>query len=153
MQLLSEREKVKKAVGELVNPDGIDLYSTPDLLMATAAFMQQAGQLKYVGDFNDVERHDWLTEEIEEYDLAWMHENEVEMVDGLLDIIVIAWGTLLQRYGVEWTRALANEVARSNLDKVGPGMTIREDGKVQKPADWRPPDIAGVLAAFRAANG
>lgn len=125
---------------------------THDLLTATFAFMQRAGQLEKIGDFNHLERHEWLKEEWNEYVTAVVKRDEVEMIDGLLDIIVIAWGTLLQRYGDQWTTLFANEVARSNLDKVGPGMTRRPDGKVQKPADWRGPDIAGVLAAFKSVN-
>lgn len=128
------------------------LHRSPDLLLGTTAFMQAAGQLDEIGDFNEKERHEWLKEEWNEYVKAIVKGDEVEMVDGLLDIMVVAWGTLLQRYGYEWTRALAHEVTRSNLDKVGPGMTRRADGKVQKPEDWQGPDIAGVLTRFYAAN-
>ncbi|PFG43015.1 putative HAD superfamily Cof-like phosphohydrolase [Isoptericola jiangsuensis] len=40
------------------------------------------------------------------------------------------------------------EVHASNLAKLGPDGTAvrRADGKVLKPAGWRPPDVAGVLA-------
>lgn len=143
---------MKRSADSLIPPLGVAIHDTPDLLMATTAFMQAAGQLDHVGDFNADERHDWLKEEINEYIRAVVNKDEAEMVDGLLDIIVIAWGTLLQRYGYEWARLLANEVARSNMDKVGPGMTRREDGKVQKPADWKPPRIAEVLASFYSVN-
>lgn len=124
----------------------------PDLLMATTIFMIRAGQLSEVGDFNEQERHAWLEEEWQEYVIARAGEDEALMIDGLLDIIVIAWGTLIQRYGEQWARVFANEVARSNLDKVGSNMTKRPDGKVQKPDGWVAPRIEEVLAAFRKAN-
>lgn len=152
MRLPGRERIVEIEASNLIPPVGHNIHAQPDLLMATTAFMQKAGQLDRIGDFNADERHSWLKEEINEYMKARSEGDEVEMVDGLLDIIVIAWGTLLQRYGYEWARMLANEVARSNLDKVGPGMIVREDGKVQKPEDWRGPNIMGVLAAFRAAN-
>lgn len=123
-----------------------------DLLISTTMFMIRAGQLNEVGDFNDEARHRWLEEEWQEYVIARAGEDEIEIIDGLLDIIVIAWGTLVQRYGEEWARVFAHEVSRSNLDKVGPGMTMRPDGKVQKPDDWVGPRIKEALAAFRSAN-
>ncbi|MEG3613824.1 phosphoribosyl-ATP diphosphatase [Isoptericola haloaureus] len=49
------------------------------------------------------------------------------------------------------------EIHASNLAKLGPDGTAvrRADGKVLKPAGWRPPDVAGVLAAagFRRVGG
>lgn len=119
-----------------------------DLLTATQNFMWQADQLDYVGDFNASERDAWLREEYKEYLKALADGNEAEMVDGLLDIIVIAWGTILQRYGPGWAEILANEVARSNLEKIEGGVIRREDGKIQKPEGWEPPRIKEILEEF-----
>lgn len=124
----------------------------PNLLDATETFMWKANQLNTI-DWTDDEvralRVKLLREEFEEYlDDGEDCDDLVETVDGLLDIIVIAWGSLLAYVGPVRAQAAAAEVARSNLAKViGPGLPIfREDGKVLKPAGWTPPDIAGAIA-------
>ena len=40
-----------------------------------------------------------------------------------------------------------DEVARSNLQKIGPDGKVhkREDGKVMKPEGWTPPDIKSLF--------
>lgn len=128
-----------------------------NILDATEEFMRQAGQLHQplIDIVDDTFPHDDLrhlrlklmVEEWSEYIHA-EHDNDlIETVDGLLDIIVIAWGTLLAYVGPERAKAAAGEVARSNLDKVNrPGLPIfREDGKILKPEGWQPPDITGAL--------
>lgn len=93
-------------------------------------------------------RRELLREEYKEYRDGEVANDIVEIVDGLLDTIVIAWGTLLAYVGEGKARAAAAQVARSNLSKVdgslGP-IVRREDGKLLKPEGWTPPDIAGVL--------
>lgn len=93
-------------------------------------------------------RKDLLREEVKEYFDAEDGNDLIEVVDGLLDIIVIAWGTLLSYVGEDRARLAAHEVARSNLSKVdgslGP-IVRRTDGKVLKPEGWTGPDILGAL--------
>lgn len=76
-------------------------------------------------------------------------DNPVEILDGLLDVIVIAWGTGLAYFGKELMEAAAAEVVRSNLSKVdgtlGPIVRRESDGKVLKPEGWRAPQIGRVL--------
>jgi predicted HAD superfamily Cof-like phosphohydrolase len=93
-------------------------------------------------------RMDLLAEEYSEYVNAERRDDLVEVVDGLLDVIVIAWGTLITYLGEDRAKAAAAEVVRSNLEKViGEGLPIfRADGKVLKPEGWTPPDIAGAIA-------
>ena len=67
----------------------------------------------------------------------------VEIVDGALDSKVIATGTLIS-CGVADV-SLQEACDLNNLDKFGPGHTIREDGKLIKPPDHRPPDILALL--------
>ena len=71
-----------------------------------------------------------------------------EIADGLADIIVIAWGTLLTYFGEDAAIAICREVWSTNLAKVdgslGP-IQRRADGKLLKPPGWTPPDIASVL--------
>jgi hypothetical protein len=129
----------------------------PNLLDGTQYFMELAGQIRHPilepgsnwTDTDRVLRQDLLREEFKEYWCAEMDEDHVEIVDGLLDIIVIAWGTLLNYIGPEKAEAAAAEVVRSNLSKVdgslGP-IIRRDDGKVLKPEGWTPPDIEGVLS-------
>lgn len=72
----------------------------------------------------------------------------VEIADGLADVIVIAWGTLLAYFGEACATAICREVWSSNLSKVDGSMgpiVRREDGKLLKPEGWTPPNIAEVL--------
>jgi predicted HAD superfamily Cof-like phosphohydrolase len=68
----------------------------------------------------------------------------VAQADGLADTIVIALGT--SAAGGFIMAPIFNEVMDANDRKVGSGATVRHDGKLLKPADWRGPDIAAVLA-------
>lgn len=89
--------------------------------------------------------------EVGEYLDAELNNDIVEIVDGLLDIMVIAWGTLLTYVGPEVASLCAYEVARSNLDKIvedgnGNATVIkRPDGKILKPKGWVGPEIEGIL--------
>ena len=126
-----------------------------NILDATEQFMRAAGQLDDPPEFGDsgdplrVLRRTLLDEEVEEYyDKGEFLDDPVETLDGLLDIIVIAWGTALAYFGPEKAKAAAAEVVRSNMSKIdgtlGP-MIKREDGKVLKPEGWTSPDIAGII--------
>jgi len=71
------------------------------------------------------------------------------------DIVELADGLGDSDYVNEWTRCefgldggpIADEIQRSNMAKFGPGRSLDEGGKVQKPPGWTPPDIAAVLRA------
>lgn len=69
----------------------------------------------------------------------------VKLVDAMADMDYVVEGTRLE-CGVDGG-PVAEEVHRSNMAKFGPGSRRREDGKVLKPPDWKPPDIKGVLRA------
>lgn len=126
-----------------------------DLLSGTQEFMKLCGQL----DHSPKRRH-WddevqrefrlglLLEEVREYQDAVVVEDFTEAVDGLLDVIVIAWGTLLDMLEPEQVERVVYEVVRSNLQKVDGSLGAllkREDGKVMKPEGWTPPNIEKVL--------
>lgn len=127
----------------------------PNILTGTQLFMEAAGQLDTIGfpeDYHDNVRQlrrTLVDEEFCEFLDAEIDNDLVKVVDGLLDTIVTAWGTILKYVGPEKARAAADEVVRSNLSKIdgslGP-ILRREDGKIQKPEGWTPPDIARVLA-------
>lgn len=82
-----------------------------------------------------------LAEECKETIEAAEHGDLAGAIDGLCDLIYVAYGAAL-----EWGVDLApfwDEVQRSNMAKVG--GPVRADGKRLKPEGWEPPDIAGVL--------
>ena len=66
----------------------------------------------------------------------------VEVIDGCCDISVVTIGTLIS-CGVPDESFLV-EVDQNNLDKVKNG-TIRDDGKLIKPKDHKPPRIQEIL--------
>lgn len=123
-----------------------------NLLSGTTDFMRLAGQLgepefsPLLAEKTRQLRRTLLAEEMQEYRDAEFRNDRVEVVDGLLDVIVVAWGTLLAYVGEEKAKAAANEVVRSNLAKVIDGVKLRGDGKVIKPEGWQAPDIAGAIA-------
>ena len=85
-----------------------------------------------------------LKEEVWEYMDGESFNDLVEVADAIADIIYIACGTAVS-YGIPLDSLFA-EVHRSNMAKLVDGKVIRrEDGKIQKPADWTAPDVKGVL--------
>ena len=75
---------------------------------------------------------------------ARLAPNLPEIADALGDIDYVVAGTRLQ-LGIRGT-AVANVIHASNMSKAPGGVVKRDEfGKVQKPDDWTPPDIASVL--------
>lgn len=90
-------------------------------------------------------RRDLLREEHEEYVVAELDHDLVEVADALADIVYIAYGTALA-YGIDLD-AVINEVHRSNMTKLQDGRPVyRNDGKVLKGPGYEPPRIAEVLS-------
>lgn len=69
----------------------------------------------------------------------------VEVADGCADIAVVTTGTL-SACGIQDT-LLQEEVDNNNLAKFAPGHYIDEGGKLIKPPNHTPPDIAAILLA------
>lgn len=67
----------------------------------------------------------------------------VKTVDGCFDTMVVTTGTL-SACGVPDLRG-QRIVDENNLAKFGPGHTIREDGKLVKPPNHKPPDLGQYL--------
>ena len=79
-------------------------------------------------------------------------ENKAEFVDGAIDTIyVVLWSLLKLGVPVD---AVFEEVQRSNMAKLQPDGTClkNEAGKVQKPADWTPPNIHQILVDHQVAG-
>lgn len=125
-----------------------------NLLNGTELFMRLAKQLEHnpIDHWNDLEQREFrfnlLESEFKEYRDALLAGDKVEVVDGLLDIIVIAWGTLLDMLPRKQVLIAEGEVVQSNLSKVdgtfGP-TRFRDDGKVLKPEGWKPPNIEKAI--------
>lgn len=83
-------------------------------------------------------RRDFLLEEIQEADEAYSAEEMHEVVDGLVDLVYVALGTLLEM-GVPPDFPF-DAVHEANMKKER-GMTKRGEGKdAIKPEGWLPPD-------------
>jgi hypothetical protein len=84
-----------------------------------------------------------MAEEYGEFLTATTFSDEVETLDACMDLIWVTLGFCIHKgYDIEgaW-----NEVARSNMAKVDPEtgkVKRRSDGKILKPADWTPPNLA-----------
>lgn len=121
---------------------------------STELFMRAAGQLKEVGfpaDVTDPLRHlrvKLLAEEASETFLAESVNDEVGVADGLADVIVIAYGSMLAYWGPVKANEILGEVARSNLSKIVDGKVLRrDDGKILKPDTYSAPDIRSIIKA------
>jgi len=70
----------------------------------------------------------------------------VEQLDALIDILVVTMGAI--RAGGFDGAGAWQEVMRTNFAKIDPDtgkVHKREDGKVLKPADWSPPNLAKFI--------
>lgn len=87
-----------------------------------------------------------IEEEVAELAAAARAGDVVGVADALADIVYVAYGTA-HVYGIDLD-AVLDEVHASNMTKLGAdGRPVRRaDGKVLKGPDYRPPDIAAVLA-------
>ncbi len=126
-----------------------------DFIGDQARFMRACGQT--VGDKNNRQCEMYellLTEEVQERAEAIEFDDDVEEFDADLDILVVHIGRMLSRWHPNMIQAGWREVMRSNMSKCVPdgngGMTVikREDGKVQKPDSYSPPDLAAIMRGF-----
>lgn len=81
----------------------------------------------------------------EKFRCSQSFENMAEMVDGACDLIyVVLWAML--KFNIPFDACFA-AVQRSNMAKLQDDGTVlkNEHGKVQKPANWTPPDIHSIL--------
>lgn len=91
-------------------------------------------------------RRNLLLEEVQEYVDADNENDVVSLVDGLIDIVYIVQGTLVE-LGVDFQECW-DEVHSSNMTKIDPEtgkVEKREDGKILKPPSYRRPDLRSVV--------
>ena len=87
-----------------------------------------------------------LAEEVEEYAEAARAGDMVEILDALADIGYILAGTIINHGMQDIYDDAFDEVHRSNMAKLVDGKVHRrDDGKVMKPDDWQPPNLAQFL--------
>ena len=109
-----------------------------------ARFMDAVGHVEVTDEQQNL-YWNLIGEEHGELVHARLTANRKEELDAILDTIWVLIGYGLSRgYDLEcgW-----REVARSNLDKIGPDGHVhrRPDGKILKPAGWTPPNIEVCL--------
>lgn len=92
-------------------------------------------------------RKDLIVEEFTEYCEASNTNDVVGVADALADLLYVVYGAALA-WGIP-IKEVFNEVHRSNMTKVCPdGKIMRlSNGKVVKPLNYSPPDVASVLNA------
>lgn len=97
-------------------------------------------------------RMNFLHEELGETENAYLEGNISGYVDGLLDLIYVAYGTLLMA-GIDAAtiNACWNAIQRANMSKERAShsddarSTRKNSLDVVKPEGWEPPDIEGIL--------
>jgi predicted HAD superfamily Cof-like phosphohydrolase len=116
-----------------------------DVMEFHRAFGQRIGEQPALPEMEERNlRYLLLEEEFNEYEKAESENDLVEIADALADIIYIACGTAVS-YGIPLDK-IFDEVHRSNMTKLVDGKVLRrKDGKIQKPAGWTAPDVAGIL--------
>ncbi len=86
-------------------------------------------------------RKSLIKEEVSETIKAIDEKNLELIADGIVDTIVVLLGTAVS-YGID-IEPIWDEVHKTNMAKSGGGT--REDGKILKPKNWQPPNIARLL--------
>ena len=121
------RSKNARMVAEFRHHFGLPVKSFPDI---NGVDLELHGRL--------------LTEELAETITAMRERDAVEILDGLTDLVYVAYGCALE-CGFDLDAAFA-EVHRSNLSKLLPDGTVlrRDDGKVLKGPNFTPPDLRAL---------
>ena len=151
---MSEEKSIKEIAMErerkIINSRSMIYHSTGDVFLDLRKMHNHYGFDNYEFTHNQLQgRLDFLKEEIEETQEAFDENNAEEIVDGLIDLIVVAVGTL-DRLEVDSWKAWA-EVRKANMSKkvgVNKKRPNSEGIDLVKPEDWQPPshkDNLGIL--------
>ncbi len=89
---------------------------------------------------------DLIREETDELEEAIQDNDKVEQLDALIDILVVTMGAVR---AAGWDGEAAwKEVMDTNFAKIDPTtnkVIKRADGKVLKPSNWSPPNLAQFI--------
>lgn len=93
----------------------------------------------------------FMHEELEEFEEGWHEGDHAKMFDALMDLVYVAMGTA-HAAGYPWEQGWA-KVQAANMTKVraakdGSDSKRGSSFDVVKPPDFRPPDIASLLASY-----
>lgn len=90
-------------------------------------------------------RSNLLNEELREFSAALNHWDVVAVADALGDLVYILYGTAIT-FGIDLD-AVIREVHRANMSKLDANgePVLRDDGKVLKGPQYRPPNLVAVL--------
>jgi predicted HAD superfamily Cof-like phosphohydrolase len=112
-----------------------------------AKFMNACGQT--VGNRNQDQFDLYLKliqEEVGELQTAVDNNDRIEQLDALIDILVVTVGAV-QSLGADgegaWKEVMSTNFAK--IDSLTGRVRKREDGKVLKPAGWRPPELSKYI--------
>ena len=88
-------------------------------------------------------RFSLMFEENQEYHIAGVEKNLVEIADGLGDKLYILMGTIVAHGMQDIIIDVFNEIHRSNMTKLDANgkVTRRADGKIMKPATYEKPNL------------
>jgi predicted HAD superfamily Cof-like phosphohydrolase len=92
-------------------------------------------------------REDLMYEELVEFIDALRECDMAKAAKELGDLLYAVIGSAV-RPGIDGNAAFLI-VHESNMSKVGPGMRVREDGKILKPPDYTEPDMAEAITDVR----
>lgn len=84
-----------------------------------------------------------IDEELAELRNAGEAHDLVQVADALADLLYVVYGTAVT-YGIDLDPVF-KEIHRSNMSKGDPEVVTRPDGKILKGANYRAPEVAGVL--------
>lgn len=119
----------QKFVPDTVNEDGIGCVGND-----TEEALKKAHELLQF-------RLDFLKEETDELKKAIGEADLAGELDAYVDLVWVILGSAFIRFSKDAFEEAADEVFRANMAKVKiPGKI-----KIQKPQDWTPPDIEGVV--------
>jgi predicted HAD superfamily Cof-like phosphohydrolase len=86
-----------------------------------------------------------IYEELKELVVAQHEHDIVGIADALGDLAYVVYGAA-EHYGLDLD-LIVSEIHRSNMTKVCPdgSVKVREDGKIEKGPNYRPPDIQRAI--------
>ncbi len=119
-----------------------------DMMQKVDEFQKKVIKVPYTGSIPR-SRHEHLKEEVQEICAAHDIGDIPGVADGLVDLIYVALGTLLQ-LGVHPNHAF-DLVHEANMKKRGE-KTARHDYDAVKPEGWEPPDFGPMLERLEILN-
>jgi predicted HAD superfamily Cof-like phosphohydrolase len=98
-----------------------------------------------------------LEEAWEKFSHAPTFDNEAELADAIMDSLYVLAGMANSLWGADKALTMFEEVHRSNMSKVVPVETLegikyavkrRDDGKIEKPSSFSPPNLLKIVSGF-----